>query len=304
VSVLAFDHQVHEVHAHGPIQDLAALEGDVASILAEGGWDMDRALDRALAVQLAALGDTSRLRRVIVLRCGYPASDPGSPFSTLLDRANADAIGFTFVGILLGYDPDLAPALGRSPGGSYHYVQDLESTAALFEHGFDLRVTPLAYDLNVVLTHSGGHIAATYGVPGVEPGAGPTKLIEIATVFPSERSGGIALRLDAPCEGTLSLAYRAEASLGFDDGAQQVSVASEASDEAQFSTNGVRKIIALSRLAEELRAALEVASTDPASAVARLAVLSRYLTAEAEALDDQALRAEVVFVGDVAALIH
>ncbi|MBK6578367.1 MAG: VWA domain-containing protein [Sandaracinaceae bacterium] len=304
VSVLTFDQQVREVHPHGPIEDLAALERDVAAIQADGGWDMDPALERAVAVQRAAVGDAPRLRRVVVLSCGYPDAQAGSGFSALLERAAADRIGFTFVGILLGYNADLADALGRTGGGSYHYVQDLESTAALFEEGFDLRVTPLAYDLNVELSHTGGRIAAMYGVPGVTPGEGPTKLIEIATAFPSERSGAIALRLDAPFEGSLTLSYRAEPSFGFDDGAEQVSVSPGVSDEAQFSTAGVRKIVALSRLAEELRAALREALVDRVRALERLDVLSTYLTAEAEALNDPDLRVEVTFVGDIAALIR
>src|SRR5262249_51816550 len=124
IAILAFDGSVHVVHELGAVTDVAALQTAVKALRADGDWDIQMALDASYG--RLATATPGRLRHVILMSCGYPQVDPsGSDAQSMQIRdQGAAGIGITFVGVLLGYDGNLAALLGKTEGANYYYLGD------------------------------------------------------------------------------------------------------------------------------------------------------------------------------------
>ncbi len=314
-SVIAFNDSTDVVIAHGPVTDLEEASTRIRAIRAEGAWDIDVALADAVAIQRAAGNTPERLRRVVVLSCGYPNANPSGRFADVAREAGDERIGFTFVGILLGFEPALGDLLGQTRGGNYFYAQGLEDVTHLFDEEFDFMMSPLAYDLSIALDLGPGFVIdRAFGIPGDSAGT-PGAAIEVATAFPSRRRGGIVVRLRATEAfdqnlGNVALSYEPESAHGWegvhDEGASLTLPESVtgATSEVYWGSDGARKAVALVNAAERLATACgQFHAGDRADASATLTDLTAYLRGEAEALDDDGLRDEVAFVEALAALM-
>ncbi len=304
ISVIAFDGEVHELYALAAPGDREALKAEVRGISAGGNANLMAGTERGVQIARSA-GGTGRLRRVMVWSCGNPSVSPerGDPFSQLVQLAARDGVGISFFGVLLGYFPALGELLGKTPGGAYYYLNNLDDVKQVFDTDFDPMVTPLAYDLSIGLEAAGGvSLARFYGVPGAAVGD-PKPQTEVATAFLSNRRGALVARLSL--DGTLGqqvgkvhLSYRPESALGFSNSvSQDVSIAAPADLSTQFASVGVRKSVALVNQAERMRAACsEFAKGSRSEAVQILDQLIMYLNGEATALADAGLATEVELV--------
>jgi len=304
LAVLTFDDTVSELHPLGPVEDAAALAAAVRAIPPVGGWNLDQAVARAYDIAAAAGGE-GRLRRVMVLSCGYPAlaADYSDSFSQMVHEGARQGIGLSFFGVLLGYSDQLGDLLGAAHGGSYYYLDSLARVVEVFDHDLDFMITPLAYDLRFALeVGKGFRIERVYGIPGDEAGA-PSAELEVATAFLSRRRGGLVARLsrvgeDAASLGSVALEYRPEPALGYTAAEEQVAeIAAPDGDDPHYASPGVRKAAALVNQAEGMiRACAAYHAGDPASAADILDRLLELLRADAAALDDSDLAAEVALV--------
>jgi Ca-activated chloride channel homolog len=308
LAVLAFDDQLHTIAEFGELDDAAALMADVRGIRASGGFEIARATREAYEILAQAGDDPRRLRRVVLLSCGYPSIHPDleDPYSEMVLGRGYEGIGLSFFGVLLGYDSRLAKLLGTAWGGSYGYIQSLEQIEKVFDEDFDFMMTPLAYDLAFRMeVGERFEIARLYGIPADADGeARPA--FEVATAFPSRRRGAIAVRLTPAGGGEeegklvseVSLSYLPEPAIGGEGAIEETSAVTIpdgiGDDEAYWATGGVRKLAALVNMAERMKAAVDAYHEgDPSGADAILAELVEHLAAEAEALDDDDLAAEL-----------
>lgn len=312
VSIIAFNDRRRVVFEHGPLTDLASVSRDVLSIEARGSWEIEPALEQALAVQRAAGNSPERLRRIVVLSCGYPDAAASSPFAQLVADAAGERIGFTFLGILLGYDATLGELLGQTPGGSYHYVQNLESTREFFGADFDTMMSPLAYDLSMRLDLGAGFtIDRAFGIPGDSVGA-PSASLEVATAFTSRRGGGIVVRLRRSGAfdqelGQVGLSYTPESAFGWTaihSENKPLRLPVEAATDVFWGTDTVQKAVALVEAAEGMRDALGLRESGARDeALARMTQVLDELRSAAAALDDEGLRTELAFAEALTALM-
>ncbi len=304
LSVLAVNDRIDVVHPLQPVANKGALQAEVRSIRARGGWGVEAGIERALRQLEPAADDPARMRRVVVLSCGMPSAHDGSPFASLVERGATNDIGLSFYGVLLGYDATVAGLLGRTPGGIFGYLQDLADVERVFDTDFDYLVTPVAYDLDFrVAVAEGFEIEELYGLPGELDAAGRPGF-SVATAFFSRRKGAIVARLTktGTHDGSLgraALRYRPNTALGFTRGAPEEARMALAGDgsETHFDGRGVRKAVALVTLVEQVTQALEswhAGAHDPARA--RMDRLVEHLRAEAEALEDPGVADEAALM--------
>lgn len=324
LAVLAFDGAVQVLHELGPVRNKAALQRTIKGLSAEGTWNLNAALDASFS--RLATAEPGRMRRVVVLSCGYPQVDEEgtNPTAMQIRARGAEGIGITFVGILLGWSPNLGKLLGETQGANYYHLGDLKHVEEVFDRDFDLIITPLAYELEMKLTPPPGwKLARMYGIPGDEVGApndDPADGFSIATAFLSRRRGSIVARLEpvasqgarsaraAQADGgetaNASLTYRPEPAFGGPPSeAQSFEVPLEAPaeergpDGSYYGSPGVRKAVALVNMAVRMiQICQEWQKNERAQAIEHANELVAYLRAEREAQGDAALDVEVALV--------
>lgn len=306
VALVVFNDTPEVVAPLGPVGDASALVARMRNHAASGPANLMAGLQAGYDAVRAEPESDARLRRVVMLSCGYPQAGETSTgsFEEVVRTGADERIGLTFVGVLLSYNYTLAQALSDERGGNSYYTDSLDSIERVFDDELDTMLTPLAYDLRFGLELSDGYeVDRVYGIPGDADGAPRTEL-DVATAFISHRRGAVVVRLrrvpehDTQALGTVHLAYEPEPALGF--GApvsEDVPVTTDAGTEVVYGSTGVRKAVALVNQAERMRAACErYADGAPDEARAILDELLVYLRGEAEALDDEGLRSEVALV--------
>jgi Ca-activated chloride channel family protein len=311
IAILAFDDSVHVVHELGAVGDVAALQTQVKAITANGSWDINMALDAAYS-RLAEPTD-GRIRHVIVLSCGYPQISPTADDATSMlirDRGTA-GIGITFVGVLLGWDPNLAALLGKTNGANYYYLGDTTHVQQVFDQDADLIIAPVAYDLALSLAvPQGWKLARMYGIPGNKDGS-PADGYSIATAFLSRRRGSLVARLDwmgsggpPPTMGTLSLDYRPEPALGWTTAQAQTADATTGtpdSDGTYYAGNGVHKATMLVNMAVQMIAGCNAYKTSADGGRKIIRELRDYLVAEQAKVQAADMDAEITLVNKLLA---
>lgn len=313
LAVVAFNSNVEVLRQGGPPVDRAVLKTQISGLAPTGGADYMAGLAEGYA-QIRKLGnDPTRMRRVIILSCGYPAV--GADLINMVKEGGDERIGLSFYGVLLGLNTAMANTLSQERGGNYFFLTSHQEVAHVFDTELDYMVTPLAYDLHVDLTVPKGYeLAAVYGLPGTAPGAVTTGF-DVKTAFISKRKGAMVARLTrtGPIDveataASVSMSYTPESAHGWTDDYDDVIDLPDMSaeigpDDTWFAGPGVRKAVALVNQVERMKAAIDIHLTDAEAALAMLDELQAYLEAEAEALEDEALLVEAQLIIALRALI-
>jgi Ca-activated chloride channel family protein len=307
IAILAFDDSIHVLHELGPVADTAALQAQVRAIHADGSWD----IDMALAAAYGRLGTPTegRTRHVVVLSCGYPQIDAEGTNATsqTIQARGRDGIGITFVGVLLGWDPNLAALLGKTNGANYYYLGDTAHVEQVFDADADLIITPIAYDLDLqIALAEGWSVERMYGLPGNADGT-PATHYDVATAFFSHRRGSIVARLawagggSAPLDtAAATLTYRPEPALGLPDPGPETVAAAAGSPDADgtyYAGAGVHKATMLVNMAVQMIAACnDYNANDAAKARTEVADLLAYLMVEQMTLAAPDMDPEIALV--------
>ncbi len=300
LAVLAFDHQVHELQPLTDVNDTSQLSAQVRALRAGGGWDLHTATARAYEM-LVAGRKPNRMSRVVLLSGSDPTidSEHRDRLSQLvLDHAR-QGIGLSFFGVLLGHDSRVAELLDYALGGAYANVPELARVAHIFDGDIDGMFTPVAYDLSLSFAGAGQfELAAIYG---------PNGSLDAATTFLGSRHGTFVANLLPPPAavasrnvGKVGLSYVPEPSLGWSDVVSQqldISIPDDMAGRQYFESDGVRKAVAIVNLAQQLKTSCAAFHTgDRVRARDLLLDLRGYVAAEADALDDPAVSAELALL--------
>jgi Ca-activated chloride channel homolog len=294
IAIVTYDDAVKVLKPLGSVGDRAALRTQVKAVDASGGANMSGGLVQAFDIARGAGQDGQRLRRVMLFSCGYPDSQTRGPtsFVDLVEAGATDHIGFSFYGILLGFDFNLANTMSQARGGAYAYADTLERVETLFDTDFDFMVTPIAYDLAFSLNLANGVTAARlYGLPGDATGV-PKTSFDVKTAFISRRRGAIIARVQGDQgTGTVRLAYQPETAVREEPNADVTSPIVEATGK------GVRKAAFLVNEIEGMKkGCAEWQSGKQDDARASIDKLIALLEPEATAMADAALTPELDLV--------
>jgi len=177
-----------------------ALEKAIqADIGAWGGTNLEAALRAGfeqVAAHLEETRDAKQHSRVVLLTDARPninVTDPDG-FLSLIRGAAGHGIGITAFGVGLDFGQDLAYRIMQVPGANYRFLENADKLRKVFDEEFPFVVTPVAYDVEVLVTPASG-VAVTdaLGVPDFlqqESLRNPDVRLTIPTLFFSARSGG------------------------------------------------------------------------------------------------------------------
>lgn len=295
IAILTYDDAVKVLKPLGAVSDKVALRAQVKAIQAGGGANMEGALVQGFDVARSAGANGQRLKRVMLFSCGYPDTSQQGPtgFVNLVQAGATDHVGFSFYGILLGFDYTLANAMSQSRGGAYAYADTLERIETLFDTDFDYMVTPIAYDLAFSLNLGTGVTATRlYGLPG-DPTGTPKTSFDVKTAFISRRRGAIIARVQdqGNAGGSVRLAYEPETAVRDEPNADVTTPIVETNGK------GLPKAVFLVNEIEGMKkGCAEWQSGKQADARATIDKLIALLEAEAATLADPALTPELDLV--------
>jgi hypothetical protein len=291
--MVVFDDQARTLVPLAPIADRAALETTIQSVQASGGFTGVADGANTAFTALTTAQQDGRLSRVMLFACGLPPT-PG-PFADAV-TSNADQGRATsFFGVLLGQDATTVDYYASFHGGNAFFLDDFTQLTTVFDTDLDLIITPLAYDYSMAIQSAGATVTRVWGIPD------GSQQLTATTLFPSRNKGAIVLQLSAPDDADLSsltsLTFSYREKLGGDliDGASAT---------ALETNGGVRKAAAVVNLYDGLVQSLDDYVSKPDLAKSELNDLRAWFSGEAEALNDDQLRADVGLVDALLKNMH
>lgn len=175
-----------------------------------------------------------------------------------MTQKNSDnGIHLTFIGIGVDFNTELIEAITKIRGANYYSVHSSKEFKKTMDDDFEFMVTPLVFDLELVLEASGYDIEKVYGSPEANEATG--EIMKVNTLFPSrteegETKGGIILlklkRLSADASLKLKVSY--EDREGKEASDEKAVVFGDEKSEF-FQNSGIRKAIVLSRYADLMK---------------------------------------------------
>lgn len=197
--------------------DEKQLKRNILGVVSGGGTNMESGITTAQKmyddiptnnyIPSEIRNDKPYDNRIIFLTDAQPnrgsiLSDSGFK-NLILDLETDDNIYTTMVGIGVDFNAELVQAMTNEiRGANYYSVHSASDFKQRLDDEFAYMVTPLVFDLNMILTSGNFVIDSIYGVPGVDNDEdSPTNgknIISINTLFPSasidgEVRGGIIL---------------------------------------------------------------------------------------------------------------
>ncbi|MSP55116.1 MAG: VWA domain-containing protein [Myxococcales bacterium] len=280
------------------------IDDAISNLSSGGSTNMEAGLQRGYetARQMA----TGRNARVLLFTDEQPntGSTSAGTFKFIIGEGANDNIGLTMFGIGDAFGSGLAYEIGELRGGNLKYLAAEYEIEHVFTEAFGYLVTPVAYDLNLQLS-SDAALEAAYNVQSSSASGGGTDIeVHVATLFLSEGHGASVLQLAAggrsPSDVEVAYGELSFETTGGDivsiELAGDMGTAAGGYGEDAFGQVGTRNA---ALLVNEALTAIEICEAfhhGSAGSVAGLArVTEARLRAEAEALDDDALRRDVDF---------
>ncbi|MBN1620440.1 VWA domain-containing protein, partial [candidate division WOR-3 bacterium] len=238
--------------------DMESIKGHVLEITPRGGTNMEAGMQIATALfdSLENLDRSEYENRVIFLTDAMPntgSTDENSLFG-MFEKNSKRGVFTTFIGIGVDLNTELVEILTKIKGANYFSVHSPSAFREQMDENFDFMVTPLVFDLELVLEAEGYRIEKVYGSPEADLSTG--EIMKVNTLFPSKRTDGetrgglVLLRLKKISEdGEISLSVSYEDRNGRKDGEAQ-SIEFSSSDEEYYENSGIRKGILLARFVE------------------------------------------------------
>jgi len=286
------------------------IQQAINALHSNGSTNMEAGLELgyATARSMAAGSPEEKNARVLLFTDEQPntgATDPAS-FKGII-QAGADAgIGLTMLGIGDSFGTGLAYEIGDLRGGNWKYLATDAEVEAVFTNELAFLVTPVAYDLALEL-QAAAPLEAAYNVQGAgnsADGDGAVVSAHVTTLFLSSGHGASVLQLAASGlePGQVDVAA---GTLTFETVTGEIvtrEIAGALGDEAggygedAFAQAGTRKAAAL---INEGLTAIELCTAyrdgDMDTVIGHVEATAARLESEAEALDDDGLRAELAF---------
>jgi Ca-activated chloride channel family protein len=311
LSIVLFDDRVDVLLPSTLVTDREKVRALLEGVVERGATDMAAGLRAGYEQVAAHAGAAGVSDRVMILTDAQTntGDTATSTFVELAGRYGAQGIGLTVFGLGTDLNQQLVLAISNLRGGSYYFLEDSDKIATVFDSDFDYLVTPLAYDLRLLLQPADGlRLNTVYGHPAWKSGTSSVE-VYVATVFLSRKYGAIVARLEpaglwpdgAPPVAELTLAYTTPDGRSV-SGAMHVAYGGPAlGDQTIFySERGVRKTVALVNAALGMRTACDLYWRGQRDAAHSLLARTRDLVlSEGHALGDYDLSEEAATVQEL-----
>ncbi len=289
-----------------------AINAAIAALGEGGSTNMEAGLQRAYAIARAeaASGHDVRVLLFTDVQPNVGATSP-SEFQAMVQAGADEGVGITVFGMGVGLGQELFEAMSHLRGGNAFSLMAADDVPALMEESWPFLLTPIAYDLRVAITPSTGtSVLAGYGFPGAEEDG--SAALEVASVFLSRKRGALLVELGraddlpiAQAGATLALEYTRPNGTPVSE-SLAVDWSSLSPDERghAYAQPATGRTVALALAVTGMHDAAALYASDGEASVALARATAERLSADAEALDDDALRAEAAFAGELLALME
>jgi Ca-activated chloride channel homolog len=200
--MVLFDNDAHTAKPINLIKetDIESLKDHILQIMPRGGTNMDAGLNlgTSLFEKYKDIDKNEYENRIIFLTDAMPnigETTESGLFRTTSNNAS-EGIFTTFIGIGVDFNTELIEYITKIRGANYYSVHSEKNFKKVLAEGFDYMVTPLVFDLKLIVQSDGYKIEKVYGSPEANESTG--EIMKINTLFPSktkeeETRGGIVL---------------------------------------------------------------------------------------------------------------
>lgn len=312
IAIVTYGSRVNTVLGFTSGADQTVIQAAIDGLSEAGSTNMEGGMRQAYDLARVSGAQTDEVR-VMVFTDVQPnvGATTASEFEQLAQQGAEDDIGLTVMAVGLGLGQEVLNGMAQVRGGNAFSLFDHADVDELMEDSWPWMISPIAYDMSVELTPAAGFVVAdTYGFPAAEEGEMPA--LDVATLFLSRRKGALLIRL-TPEQGDelggLSVASRLTYTTPEgQDYTENIEVAyndEELDERGQyFQQESVGKTVALALLVEAMHDAAEQYAEDQQAAVDIMTAALERFSADAEALDDEALTPEVDLANELLRLME
>ena len=241
--------------------NMQAIKRNILKISAEGGTHFSAGMKVASGLydDFIDLDPDEYENRIIFLTDAMPNIGATSGSDLMgMTRDNADnQVYTTFIGIGVDFNTELIEYITKIRGANYYSVHSSTELRERMDNEFEYMVTPLVFDLRLILQADGWEIEKVYGSPEANEATG--ELMKVNTLFPSKKKGDetrgglVLLKLKKTDSGnSLILRVSYEDRNGNKDSSETTVELGEETPEF-FENSGIRKAVLLSRYADLLK---------------------------------------------------
>ncbi len=240
--------------------DMQKIKEHILAVREQGGTQMSAGMKMGtdLFGELKDADQNEYENRIIFLTDAMPNIGETSENGLLgmLKKNAANKIYTTFIGIGVDFNTELVEYITKIRGANYYSVHSSADFKKRMDGEFEFMVTPLVFNLNLMLDAKGYRIEKVYGSPEANEATG--EIMKVNTLFPSstengETKGGIVLLKLKKISDDAALALK----VSYEDrtGKSSVSEAkiSFAGNNETFRNNGIRKGVLLARYADLMK---------------------------------------------------
>ena len=239
--------------------DMEAIKNHILEISADGGTYMSAGMEIATGLFEGLSVDEEYENRIIFLTDAMPNIGETKKEGLLgMTEKNAENhVYTTFIGIGVDFNTELVEYITKIRGANYYAVHSAKQFKERMDEEFEYMVTPLVFNLEMILESSGYEIEMVYGSPEADEATG--ELMKVNTLFPSKKEEGetkgglILLKLKklSP-DGQLVLKVTYEDRKGVIHTSQEPVILQE-KDAEFFENSGIRKGVLLVRYANLMK---------------------------------------------------
>ncbi|MFH1848750.1 MAG: VWA domain-containing protein [archaeon] len=256
--MVLFDNNAHLAKPLGLVgrTDMEGIKEHILDLEPRGGTHMSAGMKMGTELFDDVEPEPEYENRIIFLTDAMPnigETGEGSLLDILRDNSD-DGIYTTFIGIGVDFNTELVEMITKTRGANYYSVHSARDFGTRMDMEFEFMVTPLVFDLELILDARGYEIERVYGSPEADEATG--ELMKVRTLFPSAKTdsgtrGGIVLlklkKISDDAELVLSVGYEDR------DGNQFSNERSVEFTARGFDNNGIRKGVLLSRYADLMK---------------------------------------------------
>jgi Ca-activated chloride channel homolog len=310
LSIVLFDNLLETLLEPTPVEDTEYLHELVSGIGSRGSTNMDIGLRQGYDWVLEFLEPGEHSGRVILITDALPNTGDYSPdnFNGIVADGAEAGVGLTAVGVGLDFQQELIEFIATQHGANYYYLNTDGDADLLFDEEFEFMVTPVVYDFRVEVQSSDlCTFTNAYGFPGEDGGSA---ILEVSTLFVSNKRGATLLQFDPPTMDSMILPNStriATINLSYVelDGTEYSQLLETIyngpnimhPDEYFYSQEGVQRTVVLTRHVVGMRdACAEYAGGNAESAIELLNQLRTYIYEQNDLLPEFELEREIELI--------
>lgn len=183
----------------------------IAELDSWGSTNMEEGLELGFDTAYDAQKGFEGTTRIILFTDEQPnvGDTDDASFIGMARKGSERGVGMTTIGVASHFGADLANKLSAARGGNLFYINDEADIAGQFGIDFELAMTELAQDLELVIKPAKGmKISDVYGVPGKELNYSSNGRVSLTvpSVFLSSKGGGIFIGFEGEVSPDSALA--------------------------------------------------------------------------------------------------